>query len=78
MENTIVLNELSSREKILAAEMALPYGYRSIFELIRRSDKAHHLPNVYRNTTCYVHEYNGETLYFAWDVDLFRHLSKLS
>jgi len=74
----ITLSDLNSTEKIVAAETALPYGYRSIFELIRLSDKAQYLPTIYRNTSGnYVHEHNGETFYFAFPVDLFQHLSTL-
>ena len=74
----IALSDLNSTEKIVAAETALPYGYRSIFALLLLSDKAEYLPTIYRNTAGnYVHEHNGETLYFAFPVDLFQHLSNL-
>lgn len=74
----ITLSELNTTEKIQAAETALPYGYRSTFELIRLSDRAQYLPTIYRNTSGnYVHEHNGQTLYFAFPVDLFQHLSNL-
>lgn len=75
----ITLSDLNSTEKIEVALTALPYGYRSIFELIRISDKAQYLPTIYRNTAGnYVHEHNGQTLYFAFPVDLFQHLSNLN
>lgn len=74
----IIISELNTTEKIQAAETALPYGYRSIFALLLLSDKAEYLPTIYRNTAGnYVHEHNGETLYFAFPVDLFQHLSNL-
>lgn len=75
----ITLSELNTTEKIQAEETALPYGYRSIFALLLLSDKAQYLPTIYRNTAGnYVHEYNGQILYFAFPVDLFQHLSNLN
>jgi len=77
MGNTIILSELNTESKIVAAETTLPYGYRSLFEVIRLSDKSDHLKNIYRESDNYVYEVKGDRKLFSFATDLVQYICSL-